>query len=129
MSDADYQRYVRINLPHARTIIQRIARSLEALGAFREGENGGSLALHEAFEALEQQARPYDEDPAMEDALRAADELAVRARALVQAIVVQPVRGDRLGQGVRNLFECLGLAEEGATLSLDCGERPDSLLR
>jgi hypothetical protein len=129
MSDADYQRYVRINLPHARTIIQRIARSLEALGAFRESENGGSLALHEAFEALEQQARPYDEDPAMEDALRAADELAVRARALVQAIVVQPVRGDRLGQGVRNLFECLGLAEEGATLSLDCGERPDSLLR
>jgi len=38
-------------------------------------------------------------------------------------------QGDRLGQSVRNLFECLGLAEEGAELSLRCGERPDSLLR
>jgi hypothetical protein len=129
MSDTDYQRYVRINLPHARTIIQRIARSMEALGGFRDGENGGALGLHEAFEALEQEARPYDEDPAMEDALRAADQVALRARALVQAILATPFRGDRLGQGVRNLFECLGLAEEGAKLSLDCGEHPDSLLR
>jgi hypothetical protein len=29
---------------------------------------------------------------------------------------------------VRNLFECLG-PEEGATVSLPCGERPDSPLR
>lgn len=32
-------------------------------------------------------------------------------------------------QNVRNLFECLGLADEGATLALSCGERPDSPLR
>jgi hypothetical protein len=129
MSDADYQRYVRINLPHARTIIQRVTRSLDALGAFREGENGGAMALIEAFEGLERAARPYDDDPAMEEALRAADALAEHARALVQMILATPFRGDRLGQNVRNLFECLGLAEEGARLSLDCGERPDSLLR
>jgi hypothetical protein len=30
---------------------------------------------------------------------------------------------------VRNLFECLGLPEEGAEQSLLCGERPDSPLR
>jgi hypothetical protein len=30
---------------------------------------------------------------------------------------------------VRNLFECLGLAEEGLVLSVKCGERPDSPLR
>jgi hypothetical protein len=30
---------------------------------------------------------------------------------------------------VRNLFECLGLAEEGAEASLKCGERPNSPLR
>ena len=47
----------------------------------------------------------------------------------MDAIVETPVRNDRLGQNVRNLFECLGLAEEGRTLSLVCGERPDSALR
>jgi len=47
----------------------------------------------------------------------------------VDAIVETTARGDRLGQLVRNFFECLGLAEEGAQLALRCGERPDSPLR
>ena len=59
----------------------------------------------------------------------AAGQAAALARALVAAILATPVRGDRLGQHVRNLFECLGLAEEGARQSLLCGERPDSPLR
>ena len=129
MSDADYHRYVQINLPHARTIVQRIARSLEALGAFREGEDGGAMALHAAYEALEQRLRPFDEDPAFAEALKAADLVAELARAMVTAILATPARGDRLGESVRNLFECLGLPAEGARLSLECGERPDSLLR
>jgi len=65
----------------------------------------------------------------MDAALAAADRVAERGRDLVAAIVASPARGDRLGQSVRNLFECLGLAEEGASLSLECGERPDSPLR
>jgi hypothetical protein len=125
----DYDRYVHINLPHARTVILRIGRTLEFLGAFREGGNGGALALHPAFEALEKEAAPYDEDPALQAAVAAADGLAVRARAVVAAILDTPLRSDRLGQHVRNLFECLGLAEEGAALALQCGERPDSPLR
>jgi hypothetical protein len=129
MSDERYRRYARINLPHARTIVQRIARELDRLGAFRQDENGGALALHAACAALEQAVRPFDDDPAFEGALAAADELAAHARTLVAALLATPSRGDRLGQGVRNLFECLGLAEEGADLSLACGEHPDSLLR
>jgi hypothetical protein len=124
-----YQRYVHVNLPHARTIIQRIGRSLEALGAFGEGGNGGPSGLHEAYGRLEETARPFDEDPALEQALPAADDVAARGRELVDLILETPARGDRLGQLVRNLFECLGLPEEGATLSLQCGERPDSPLR
>jgi hypothetical protein len=124
-----YQRYVNINLPHSRTVILRIGRTLEVLGAFREDANGGAMALHAAFEALEREAAPYDEDPALEAAVAAADALAARARSLVAAILDTPIRSDRLGQHVRNLFECLGLAEEGAELSLRCGERPDSPLR
>ena len=123
-----YQRYVHVNLPHARTIVFRIGRSLTALGGFGE-EDGGALALQTAFEALEQAAEPWDEDPAQAEALAAADQLADLGRLLVAAIQATPCRSDRLGQSVRNLFECLGLPEEGAALSLECGERPDSPLR
>jgi hypothetical protein len=129
VSDEDYRRYVRINLPHARTIVTRVGRSLEALGAFGESGNGGAMALHEAFQTLERSVQPFDEDPPAPEAIAAADALAVQARSLVEAIVGTPARGDRLGQLVRNLFECLGLAEEGAELALRCGERPDSPLR
>jgi len=125
----DYRRYVNLNLPHSRTIIARIWRSLEALGAFGELGNGAGTALALALEALEEQARPYEEDPPLEQALAAADVIAERGRALVAAILQTPARGDRLGQFVRNLFECLGLPEEGAALSLECGERADSPLR
>jgi hypothetical protein len=129
MSDERHRRYVNVNLPHARTIVQRIGRSLEVLGAFREDQNGGALALHAAFESLEAYLRGFDEDPAFEQAIAAADAAAEHGRALAAAIMATTARGDRLGQSVRNLFECLGLAAEGARLSLECGERPDSALR
>ncbi len=129
VSEEDYRRYVRINLPHARTIVARIGRSLEAVGAFGEAGNGGAMALHDAFQTLERQAQVFDEDPPQKEAILAADALAAHGRALVEAIVETTVQGDRLGQLVRNFFECLGLLEEGAALALRCGERPDSPLR
>jgi hypothetical protein len=51
VSDEAYARYVRINLPHSRTIVQRISRNLELLGAFREGENGGRSSWRAAASA------------------------------------------------------------------------------
>jgi hypothetical protein len=129
MKDEDYQRWVRLNLPHARTITQRIGRSLEALGAFGEVGNGHAAPLADAYDRLEQLLRGFDEDPPAVEALRAADEAAALGRALVEAVLATPARGDRLGQHVRNLFECLGLPEEGGELALLCGERPDSPLR
>ena len=128
MSDAAYERYVQINLPHARTVAMRVGRNLEATSALGEAASAES-ALAEALEALERVVSGFDEDPPMEAALVAADVVAKRARAVVEAILETPARNDRLGQHVRNLFECLGLAEEGRTLSLLCGERPDSALR
>jgi hypothetical protein len=127
--DEDYHRWVRINLPHARTIVQRIARSLEAASAFGEEGDGGAARLVAALADLEGVLRGFDEDPPGDEALRAADRAALLARGLVEAILATPVRGERLGQHVRNLFECLGLAEEGAELALLCGERADSPLR
>ena len=129
MKDHDTQRWARLNLPHARTVLQRVGRSLEALGAFGEAGDGHAAPLAAAFDAVEQRLRGFDEDPPAEEALRAADEAAALARSLVAAILAAPFRGNRLGQHVRNLFDCLGLAEEGALHSLACGERPDSPLR
>lgn len=127
MSDP-YERYVHINLPHSRTVIARIGRMLDFLGAFHPDAPGGS-ALHAAFQGIERAAEPYDEDPALAPAVEAADALAERARTLLAALLETPLRSDRLGQHIRNLFECLGLPEEGAELSLRCGEKPDSLMR
>ena len=127
--DEAFRRYSQINLPHARTVLGRIVGTLEALGAFRESGNRGVSLLHSAVAETEAALAPFDEDPPREEALRAADRSALLARVLVDAIASSPVRNDRLGQHVRNLFECLGLAEEGAELSLLCGERPDSPMR
>ncbi len=116
-----------INLPHARTIGERIERQLEILRVL-EGEE--SKALDDSIIALRRELEPWTEDPAPEKATASADPLVERARALVQAIVAdERARSDRLGQCVRNLFECLGLPNEGRRVSLDCGENPDSLMR
>jgi hypothetical protein len=129
LDDDAYRRYTLINLPHARTVAVRIQRTLEALAAFGESGNGHAAPLAEAMVSLLKQLEPFEEDPAAEQALAAADAIAVQARTLVDVIVACGKASDRLGQHVRNLFECLGLAEEGALLSLQCGEKPDSLLR
>lgn len=127
--DEASRRYAHINLPHARTVAGRVERTLEALGAF--GENGNLAASHlrQAMAALDRVLAPFDDDPGVAEAIEAADWAADRGRGLVESIVAARVSSDRLGQHVRNLFECLGLAEEGAELSLRCGERPDSPMR
>jgi hypothetical protein len=51
------------------------------------------------------------------------------ARALVDQIERAGAGSDRLGQHVRNFFECLSLGEEGAAISLRAGEDPNSIQR
>jgi hypothetical protein len=59
--------------------------------------------------------------------------LQARAAELGRKLVDHIERGkfghDRLGQCVRNLFECLGLGREGAAISLRAGENPRSMQR
>ena len=128
MDDREYQRYVHINLPHARTIVQRMGRSLIAHGAFpEEGEAGEPL--HDALSRPGGRASRLRRGPDGGDRPAGRRRGGPEARGLVDALLETTVRGDRLGQNVRNLFECLGLPEEGAAQSLRCGERPDSPLR
>jgi len=63
------------------------------------------------------------------DALTIRDEAANMARQLVDSIEAAHMGGDRLGQLLRNLFECLELGKEGAEISLRAGENPNSLQR
>ncbi len=119
-------RYALINLPHANTILSRIVRLLSGQ---EEPRAYDETALPELLAELDRLLRPFVEDPPDAVVVAAADQVAAVARQLVNEIEQTGYGGDRLGQCVRNLFECLGLAEEGADLSLRCGERPDSLLR
>lgn len=116
-----------VNLPHARTIAERIERQLEILRVL-EGE--GAKGLDTAVIALRRGLEPWVEDADPKTAAASADPIVDLARELVKAIVDdERARSDRLGQCIRNLFECLGLPNEGRRVSLACGESPDSLMR
>ncbi len=115
-----------INLPHAGTIVGR----LQIYIADRDDQSEfGRPELRDLLEEMEELLLPIAQDPPEAKAVALAERVAALARQLVDGIVDAGYHGDRLGQCVRNLFECLGLPSEGAALSLDCGERPDSPLR
>lgn len=67
--------------------------------------------------------------PEREQVAGVVEEAANLGRALVDSIERLGFGSDRIGQLVRNFFECLELGEEGARLSLRAGESPDSALR
>lgn len=116
-----------INLPHARTVAERIERQLEILRVL-EGE--GARRLNAAVLGLRNRLEPWIEDADPETAAASADPIVDLTRELVKAIIDdERARSDRLGQCIRNLFECLGLPNEGRRVSLACGESPDSLMR
>jgi len=115
-----------INLPHAMTIVGRLVYYLEYRS---EPVPVEQTHVREALAALDEILRPYPDDPPLAEGVKIAKAAAEPARFLVSEMAEAGYRGDRLGQCVRNLFECLGMPEEGAALSLECGERPESPLR
>ena len=115
-----------VNLPHALTIVGRLVYYIEYRSEPTPVEE---TRVREALAALDELLRPYPTDPPTATAVRVARLAAVEARALADECVRAGYRGERLGQCIRNLFECFGLAAEGAARSLECGERPDSPLR
>jgi hypothetical protein len=70
-----------------------------------------------------------DDNPPENEALPLRDEAAAIGRELVDAVVAAKLTSDRLGQLVRNLFECLELGQEGSEISLLAGENLNSLQR
>lgn len=118
-----------LDLPHAGRVAGRIVRLLE-----RHCEEHGIDApeVLDAAERLDGYLDKYvdrDENPDETEATEARDHAAALGRTLVAALEAAHIAGDRLGQYVRNLFECLALGEEGASISLRAGENPESLQR
>jgi hypothetical protein len=118
-----------LDLPHAGRIAGRIE---ELLARHAEEHGSGMDAALELAETLDRLLFPYtaqDENPAESEALAVREQAADLGRKLVDALEASGIAGDRLGQFVRNLFECLALGEEGARISLRAGENPASLQR
>ena len=118
-----------LDLPHAGRVADRILVLLE-----RHVEENvlDAEAVIDAAERLSNVLFRYKEDdnnPEQAEALRVRHEAAVIGRELVDRLETTGIRGDRLGQLVRNLFECLELGAEGAEISLRAGEDPNSLQR
>lgn len=116
-----------LDLPHAGRLSQRLHRLLES---HFEDEGLDAPEIMEAAGALLDILEPYaGEDDNPRDASKLRDQAAAAARHLIDILESARIRGDRLGQLLRNIFECLELGEEGARLSLRAGENPASLQR
>jgi hypothetical protein len=118
-----------LDLPHAGRLADRILSLLERTIEERGLEAPEVLDIADRLSALLFRFSAQDENPADGEALEVRNNAAVTARELVDAMVIADVTGDRLGQFVRNLFECLELGKEGAEISLRAGENPGSLQR
>lgn len=118
-----------LDLPHAGRISERILTLLEAHLEELEADAPDLIDAAERLSASLFRFVDEDENPPPREAAAARDRAADLARRLVDELEASHIAGDRLGQLVRNLFECLELGEEGAQISLRAGENPESLQR
>jgi len=116
-----------LDLPHAGRLADRILALLE-----KHTEELG-LDVPEVMDTADKLSSYLFRNAAGDDnppnAIEVRDQAAQLGRQLVDAMQAAQVTGDRLGQLVRNLFECLELGKEGAEISLRAGENPNSLQR
>lgn len=118
-----------LNLPHAATIARRIDHHIrEKITVMTDGHR----ALLSDVSALQDALAPAQvlgDNPPGDESKRLSSAAAMFGRKIVDQIEALHIGHDKLGQAVRNLFECVERGEEGAALSLRAGENPDSLMR
>jgi hypothetical protein len=120
---------VPLNLPHSGRIARRILRLLPTEGAVAGAEAAAACRTAAELIHLLDPCLDLDENPPGELGAEIRDRAAGLGRKLVGHIEGGGLGHDRLGQCVRNLFECLELGREGAEISLRAGEDPKSLQR
>ncbi|MBX3729272.1 MAG: hypothetical protein KF858_08815 [Candidatus Sumerlaeia bacterium] len=118
-----------LNLPHACRVARRLLDFMVAL----ERHHGRTYpeAMQAAGDLVNMlvQYDLADENPPAAEAREVVEAAAARAREFVVAIETYSLQSDRVGQWVRNLFECLEKSPEGLEISLRAGENPNSLQR
>src|SRR5688500_18906549 len=114
-----------LDLPHAGRVASRIVRLLERHCEEHGIEAGELLDVAEKLDVLLSKYVQEGENPHPTEAESARESAAELGRRLVTALETSGIRGDRLGQYVRNLFECLAMGKEGAEISLRAGERSE----
>jgi hypothetical protein len=110
---------IRLNLSHAATVAGRVVFHLQRRSAPAELLGRANHLAHRLAPYRDSEENPPEAVP----------ELAEIGRKIVEEIERLKIGDDRLGQTIRNLFECLELSKEGAELSLRAGENPRSPLR
>jgi len=121
--------HVPLNLSHAGRVARRIVMLLPPLAPGEVPDAAVTRMLAAELEALLAPCLDLDDNPPMKAAIVLRDRAATLARKLVDHIEQGGLGNDRLGQCVRNLFECLELGLEGVTISLRAGENPKSFQR
>lgn len=114
-----------LNLPHAGRVARRLVTFLHRDG---HGETAAAITAVELVELLDP-SFDSEENPPPAVAARIREQAAQLGRRFVAEVELDALGHDRLGQAVRNLFECLELGREGAAISLRAGEDPNSLQR
>lgn len=118
-----------LDLPHAATVAWRIHTQLSHLEESALPEERAVMKLVKDLRTLLDPFREEGENPPDDEAPPIVEQAASMGRELVDHIERLNLGHDRLGQCVRNLFECLERGEEGARLSLRAGENPASAMR
>jgi hypothetical protein len=118
-----------LDLPHAGRLADRILSLLERTVEERGVEAPEVLDLADRLASLLFRFSAQEDNPPESEAIEVRENAAALGRELVDSMVAHNVTGDRLGQFIRNLFECLELGKEGAEISLRAGENPNSLQR
>ncbi|MCU0317304.1 MAG: hypothetical protein MUC92_12000 [Fimbriimonadaceae bacterium] len=106
-----------LNLPHAAKVAQRLVGRLDPT----------SPKSHALAQQLAEFLNPCAyEEPSPAEAVITSSEALALLQLVVAAIVEEGQGNDRVGQAVRNLYECLERGEEGARQGLVAGEDPRS---
>ena len=121
-----------MNLPHAARVATRVREVIERHPRYDDAGPGFGDEVDDELAAIERLLWPIaeaDENPPRGEAEAVAERLAGHGRKLVDVLEKHGVKSDRLGQCVRNFFECLERGAEGAELGLRAGEEPGSVQR
>jgi hypothetical protein len=118
-----------LDIPHAGRLADRILSLLEKHAEELGVEAPDALETAEAMSSLLFRWSANEENPPEAQAEEVRQQAAALGRQLVDQLEAAHIASDRLGQFIRNYFECLELGEEGARISLRAGENPKSLQR